>query len=388
MQQRDFGLSLRLAFERRLRVRSQRRDDDGERQGGSGDERADAEPRPACSANTRYRDHNSGYRQPAAVLEAGVADGPSRERNEYLKHPTGRAERLRAFPGSDRNSDGANEPLQKRVRTEDGRRLSHHSRAGVASSPGLPGTIDLHSHVLPGLDDGAASLKESLALARALAASGVRVLAATPHVSARYPTTWSQIEKGLKSLRLALDARSVAVEIVQGAEVALEQLDGLDDDTLHAFTLGGTGKFLLLEFPYEGWPPALAERIEDLAAKGIGAVLAHPERNPLVQSAPQRLAGLLEAGALVQVNAGSLTHAFGAASAAAARHLVDNNLAHLIASDSHRPLSRPTLAAAVGVLPEPLARWLTWDAPEAILAGERPPPPPPRAARRRRWFLR
>jgi protein-tyrosine phosphatase len=267
-----------------------------------------------------------------------------------------------------------------------GRRLSRESRLGIVSSPDLFGTIDLHSHVLPGLDDGSESLKESLALARALAASGVRVLAATPHVSARYPTTWPQIEKRLKSLRLALVARGVAIEIVQGAEVALDQLDGLDDESLHAFTLGGTGKFVLLEFPYEGWPPSFAERIAALAAKGIGAVLAHPERNPLVQSAPHRLAGLLEAGALVQVNAGSLTHAFGAASAAAARHLVDGNLVHLIASDSHRPLSRPMVAAAAGLLPEPLARWLTWDAPEAILAGERPPPPPPRARRRLRFI--
>jgi protein-tyrosine phosphatase len=212
----------------------------------------------------------------------------------------------------------------------------------------------------------------------------VRVLAATPHVSARYPTTRSQIEKGLKSLRLALVARGVAIEIVQGAEVELEQLDGLDDDTLHAFTFGGAGKFVLLEFPYEGWHPGLAERIEALGVRGIGAVLAHPERNMLVQSAPQRLAGLVEAGALVQLNAGSLTHAFGAASAAAARRLLDSSLVHLIASDSHRPLSRPTVAAAATMLPERLVRWLTWDSPEAILAGERPPPPP-RGGRRRRF---
>jgi protein-tyrosine phosphatase len=217
-----------------------------------------------------------------------------------------------------------------------------------------------------------------------LAASGVRVLAATPHVSARYPTTRSQIEKGLKSLRLALAARGVAIEIVQGAEVELEQLDNLDDETLHAFTFGGTGKFVLLEFPYEGWHPGLAERIEALGARGIGAVLAHPERNTLVQSAPQRLAGLVEAGALVQLNAGSLTHAFGAASAATAHRLLDSSLVHLIASDSHRPLSRPTVAAAATLLPERLVRWLTWDSPEAILAGE-PPPPPPRSGRRRRF---
>jgi hypothetical protein len=81
-----------------------------------------------------------------------------------------------------------------------------------------------------------------------------------------------------------------------------------------------------------------------------------------------------------------LTQAFGAASAAAARRLVDSGLVHLIASDAHRPLSRPTVAAAATVLPERLVRWLTWDSPEAILAGERPPPPP-RGGRRRR-FLR
>ncbi|MDX6490219.1 MAG: protein-tyrosine phosphatase [Gaiellaceae bacterium] len=254
----------------------------------------------------------------------------------------------------------------------------------TALSSAVPGAIDLHSHVLPGLDDGAATVKESLELARDLAASGVRVLAATPHVSERYPTTRSQMEKGLKSLRLALSARGVAIEVVQGGEIALDQLEHLDDETLRAFTIGGAGKFALLEFPYDGWPADLADQLSALAAKGVTAMLAHPERNAIVQAAPERLAGLLEAGALVQVNAGSLTRRAGSAGAAA-RRLLDNGLVHVIASDSHRPGSRPTIAAATAELPDSLARWLTWDAPEAVLAGERPPPPP---RRRRRRFAR
>jgi len=265
--------------------------------------------------------------------------------------------------------------------------------AGEGRRPASPdgadtrGYVDLHSHVLPGLDDGAGTIEESLELARALSASGVRVLAATPHCSERYPTTARQLNAGLASVRLALRQAGIAIELVAGAEIALDRLRGLDDETLEAFTFGGAGRFVLLEFPYDGWPVGLPRQLGDLAAAGIGAVLAHPERNREVQAAPQRLAGFVDEGALVQVNAGSFLRAHSGRVETVAWSLLESGLVHLLASDSHGPGNRPTLADAADSLPAAVFECLARDAPAAILAGNRPPEPPPVPPRRRRRFL-
>jgi protein-tyrosine phosphatase len=268
--------------------------------------------------------------------------------------------------------------------------------AGEGRRPASPdgadtrGYVDLHSHVLPGLDDGAATIEESLELARALAASGVGVLAATPHCSERYPTTARQLDAGLAAVRLALRQAGIPLELVAGAEIALDRVRGLDDETLEAFTLGGAGRYVLLEFPYDGWPVGLPRQLAELAAAGIGAVLAHPERNREVQLAPQRLAGLVDEGALVQVNAGSFLRARAGQVATVAWSLLESGLVHVLASDSHRPGSRPTLADAADSLPGEVFECLARDAPAAILAGKRPPalPPVPPRKRRRLPFTR
>jgi protein-tyrosine phosphatase len=246
--------------------------------------------------------------------------------------------------------------------------------------------VDLHTHILPGIDDGAATIEESLELARRLAASGVRVVAATPHRSDAYSTTVQMLKRELAVVRAALLDAEIELELVSGAEVALDQLDTLTDRDLTAFTLGAAGRFLLLEFPYEGWPVGLPTRITELAARGISVVLAHPERNLQVQAAPQRLAGLVDCGALVQLNAGSLLRGNASHVTATARSLLDSGLVHLIGSDSHRPGRRPTIADAAATLPPPLFDWLACHAPEAILAGDRPPPTPQVRRRRRRLF--
>jgi protein-tyrosine phosphatase len=242
--------------------------------------------------------------------------------------------------------------------------------------------IDLHSHVLPGLDDGCADLAESVELARSLAATGVKVLAATPHVRTDFPTSPLQMQAALDSVRDAVEAAGIEIAIVPGGELAFEQLDLLDLETLHAFSLGGSSRFVLVEFPHLLVPPQFADTIQSLHQAGLTPVIAHPERNPAVQSAPQRLAGLVDAGALIQITAGSLTGAFGRDASFASRNLVESGLAHVLASDAHHPGTRPTIADALQHLPRASGTWLTHDAPGAILAGERPAPPPPYLRRR------
>lgn len=246
-------------------------------------------------------------------------------------------------------------------------------------------SIDLHSHLLPGLDDGAATIQESIELARELARAGVTIVAATPHVRDDYPTAPATMLDGVAAVRQALADASVALDVVAGGEISLEQLALLDADALDSFSFGG--KYVLLEFPFDSWPAELADGVDNLSRAGFTTILAHPERNPVVQVAPQRLAGLVGAGALVQLTAGSLVGAFGRESTAAAHSLLDSGLAHLVAGDAHHPGTRPTIATISGVISPELTTWLTSEVPSAILAGERPSAPPP-SRRKRRLFAR
>jgi protein-tyrosine phosphatase len=250
--------------------------------------------------------------------------------------------------------------------------------------------IDLHSHILPGLDDGARTLDDSLDVARAAVADGTRVLVATPHVTDRYPTAPDQMEAALAQVRDAVAAAEIPLDVRGGGEIALDRLDYLDRDGLRRLTLGG-GRHLLLETPYRGWPLDLPDRLFRLQASGFAAVLAHPERNSEVRAHPERLRPLVERGLLVQVTAASLDGRLGGSVRAAGLALVERGLAHVLASDAHTADVRAVglAAAARAVGDEALARWLTQEVPAAVLQAE-PVPPRPRTRRRRRrlFFLR
>jgi protein-tyrosine phosphatase len=249
--------------------------------------------------------------------------------------------------------------------------------------------IDLHSHVLPGLDDGPVDLTGSVAIAREAAAGGVTVIAATPHVREDYPTSAVAIADALVTVREALRAASIGIEVLPGAEVAFERLRHLDLDQLRAYGLAGSPNYLLVELPFFGWPPGIHEQVQRLEEGGMTTVLAHPERNSAVQESPRRLAELVGGGVLVQVTAGSLAGGFGSTVARTANALLSGGLVHLVASDTHRAGgsgSRTALGPAVESLRDPaLAHWLTHAVPAAIVAGVAPPPRPPR---RDRWYRR
>jgi protein-tyrosine phosphatase len=247
--------------------------------------------------------------------------------------------------------------------------------------------IDLHTHVLPGVDDGVRSLADAVELARLAEAEGITAIAATPHVRADYPTTAERMERGVAELRLALGEHGVEVELLHGGEIDLERLPTLPDPELRRFTLAQTGRYLLLEFPYYGWPVGLDATVFGLLARGLTPVIAHPERNSEVEERPERLAPLVDAGALVQVTAASLEGRLGREPRTCARELLARGLVHVLASDAHAPEIRAAglAAAADAVGDRGLARYLTTDVPAAIVAGADPPARP--HARRRRRFL-
>ncbi len=247
--------------------------------------------------------------------------------------------------------------------------------------------LDLHTHILHGLDDGARSLEDSVALARAAVADGIRLLAATPHVRDDHPTQPSEMERLVAELRQVLAAEGIPLEVRTGGEVALDRLGILEPEELARFGLGGNPHYLLLEFPYAGWPLDLPTRIFELGGRRMTTVLAHPERNAEVQADPDRLRPLVHQGALVQVTSASLDGRLGRTAQTTGSRLLELELAHLIASDAHAPDVRAVgmRAASAAVGDADLAHWLTVDVPAAIVADDRVPERP--ASRRRHRFL-
>jgi protein-tyrosine phosphatase len=229
--------------------------------------------------------------------------------------------------------------------------------------------VDLHSHILPGVDDGARSLQESVEIAITAVLEGTTVMAATPHLRDDFPTAVATMEQLVLKLNEILRKKGIELQILGGAEIAIPRLQTLDADELRRFGLGGNPHYLLVEFPYFGWPLSLETEIWALKSHGITPVLAHPERNPEVQEAPSRIAPLVAAGALVQLTAASVDGRLGRRSRKAAQELIAAGHAHLIASDAHWPaLRRAGTSTAAAALRDPkLARWLTRDVPAAIV---------------------
>jgi protein-tyrosine phosphatase len=238
--------------------------------------------------------------------------------------------------------------------------------------------IDLHSHILPDLDDGARTLEESLEIARACVADGVEIVAATPHVRHDYPTRPEVMEERVTLLQARLNDEGIPLVLLRGGEISFDHVSRLSADDKRRFGLGGNPAYLLLEFPYYGWTLAIEHHVGLLVAEGITPVIAHPERNADVQADPQRVGTLVEAGALVQVTAASLDGRIGRASQQAGFELIGLGLVHLIGSDAHHPAIREAgMAAAAAILDDrTLSRWLTVDVPGAIIGNAKLPPHP------------
>jgi protein-tyrosine phosphatase len=247
--------------------------------------------------------------------------------------------------------------------------------------------IDLHSHILPGLDDGAVDLDDALEIARAAVADGITAIAATPHVREDYPTTADAMEGGVRQLRAALEGDGIELELLPGGEVSLEQLDRLSRDELRRFGLGGNPKYLLIETPYWDWPLPFGEIGARLRSFGMTAVIAHPERNAAIQADLAKVAGLVDTGALIQVTAASLDGRLGSRTRACAHKLVDAGLVHMVGSDAHTAgLREVGLSGACDVIGDlSLARWLTESVPAAIVRDEPLPPRPTPMRRPGHW---
>lgn len=250
--------------------------------------------------------------------------------------------------------------------------------------------IDLHSHVLPGLDDGPLDLEGSVALAGLAAERGTRTLVATPHIRDDHPFSLAEIPRRAEVLRTALSEAGEDIEILTGGEVGIAKAIDLDDDTLSSLCLG-SGSYLLVESPYTHAPELLENVLFDLQTRGFRPILAHPERAPSFLTDLPRLQRIVERGVLCSVTALSMAGGFGPPVRRFAAQLFEEGLVHDVASDAHDGQRRPPglregfhhLEPVLPGLSEQ-ADWFTVDAPRAILAGDdlSPAPPSPRAVRR------
>ena len=257
----------------------------------------------------------------------------------------------------------------------------------------VSGHVDIHAHVLPGIDDGPETIEASVAMARAAAAAGTVVLAATPHLHANFPNVdVEQIATGVEQVQAAIDAERIALRLVPAAEASLVWALEASDEHLRLATYGQRGTDLLIETPND--VSMIEQLIYQVRLRGVRVTLAHPERSETFQRAPERLARLHEQGILLQVNASGLLRAH-SPGRKLIEHLVRNELADVMASDGHRATEwRPVSAladgaAALTALVGPArAQWMVCDAPGAIVAGQPLPPAPGIERPRRGLFAR
>jgi protein-tyrosine phosphatase len=237
--------------------------------------------------------------------------------------------------------------------------------------------LDLHSHVLPGIDDGPETIEGSLELARAAAAAGTRVLVATPHVSWSYPNDADTISSLVDELNTRLIAEGVDLEVRPGAEIAMTRVIDIAPAELPRLRLGA-GPWLLVEPPFTPTVTGLDALVRALQHQGHRVLLAHPERCQAFHRDPEMLSSLVRAGVLTSITAGSLIGSFGGEVRRFALSLAREGLIHNVASDTHDTARRPPGVAAelrqAGL--EPLAEWLTEQVPAAILSGEEIQPKP------------
>lgn len=256
--------------------------------------------------------------------------------------------------------------------------------------------IDLHAHVLPGIDDGPDSLEGSVELCRAAAAEGTRTIAATPHLREDHPRVRpAELSERCRTVNERLASAAVDLDVVPGGEVDLLWAQSASSEDLRLVSYGQRGTDLLVETPYDPLPQGFEDLLFQVALRGYRVLLAHPERSRAFQADPARLEQIVGRGTLVQVTALSLVNPNRRSrSRALGLALVERGLAHVIASDAHSAAWRaPQLAAGVAAgerVAPARARWMVTDAPAAILAGETLPAPPaaPHRGRTRRLFAR
>jgi protein-tyrosine phosphatase len=232
--------------------------------------------------------------------------------------------------------------------------------------------IDIHSHILPGLDDGSKSWEMTVEMCRLAIEDGITHMVATPHADESYSYNRDRV----REVVVELDRRiGDQITFSIGCDFHLSY-DNVEDAMTHPqrYTISAKG-YLLVELSDYGIPPKISDTFFKLQSAGMTPIITHPERNAILQSQPELILGWVEAGCLVQVTASSVTGSWGDTAQRIAIWLLDHNAVHVLATDAHDDKNRPPILSqareavskSFGV---ELARALVLDNPAAIVAGQ------------------
>jgi protein-tyrosine phosphatase len=206
--------------------------------------------------------------------------------------------------------------------------------------------IDLHCHMLPGIDDGASDVSVSLDMATASVSQGITAVACTPHIlPGVYNNTGPEIRQAVARLQAILDQEEVPLQLTTGADAHItpDFIGGLRSG--HLLSLGDS-RYVLVEPPHHTAPPQLEDLFFKIVMAGYVPILTHPERLTWVPGRYETVKRLVAAGVWMQITAGSLTGAFGRAALYWAHRMLDEGCVHLLASDAHDTAKRPQNLAA------------------------------------------
>jgi protein-tyrosine phosphatase len=249
--------------------------------------------------------------------------------------------------------------------------------------------VDIHSHILPGLDDGARTLEDSVAMLRLAAESGTTDIVATPHANPEFGFDPDTVAQKIAEVQSAAGPRP---RIHCGCDFHL-MVENIQDAVLNPAKYAINHRsYLLVEFSDMLIPATTREIFYRLQAAGLTPIITHPERNWLLHSRMDQLRAWVEDGALVQVTGQSLLGTFGRAAKSVAYDLMDRNLVHFIASDAHDTTYRPPMldkayAKVSKMWGRERAEMLFVISPGAVLEGDPVSAPPPFSARaRRKWY--
>ena len=237
--------------------------------------------------------------------------------------------------------------------------------------------IDLHCHLVPGIDDGPRTLAESLAMARMAVAEGITAARTTPHIHVgRYENDLASIEKAIEELRAALEAEAIPLELSFAAEVRLdyEVLPMIEAGRVPFLGELDGYRVLLLEFPHSHVPVGADKFVAWLLARRIRPMIAHPERNKDLMRDPAKIEPFVKEGCLLQLTADAVAGEFGELCALRSREFLQRGWVTVLASDAHDTGDRPPRIArgrdaAAQWVGEAEARRLTQDTPLRILRG-------------------
>ena len=237
-----------------------------------------------------------------------------------------------------------------------------------ATSSATVAMIDIHTHVLPGFDDGATSLAESIEMVNLAETDGIGAIFATPHSAFLVGKNYgkAEIEKAVSDLQRESRRQHSQVKVLPGIEVHLSPEIVQDIDAGKAFPLNDS-HYLLLELPFVSYPLNTEQVIVTLRqVRGLVPIIAHPERLDYFQQDPDALRKLVELGALIQLTAGSLTGRFGSRSLQTSQIMLAHGWVHFLASDAHDNTYRtPNLSAAL----EAAVEMIGMEAAQALVAG-------------------